>query len=361
MPLPVPSLDDTTFDDLVAEGHALIPRAFPGWTDHNQSDPGVTLLELFAFLVESLIYRADRVPDATLANLARLVGVRPLPGQSAGDLLAAAAAVVARPTAAVTAADTESLLRTGLLAIDPALPDDLPGGTPVGWTRPGVTPGRLVAATPAGSTAIGVLPPPAGWPDPAPAGPLRLLGPGGPLDVTASPAVARARVVPAAGPDDPVRAVLVPVGGDGPAAALLEQAYRLLRSRTLLATRVRAIGPAYRSVSIHVTVVRDVGTLLRGDAVEAAVRSALTGYLSPLTGGDAGQGWEFGRPLYRSELYGLLEAVPGVDHVATLLLDGDPVLPALPLDGAPATAAVSLVSLDDLAVTVLDAGSAAAP
>ena len=62
MPLPLPSLDTRRWSDLVAEGRALIPRYAPTWTDHNVHDPGIMLVELFAWIVEQLIYRANRIP-----------------------------------------------------------------------------------------------------------------------------------------------------------------------------------------------------------------------------------------------------------------------------------------------------------
>jgi len=49
MPLTLPVLDDRSFDDLVAEARALIPALAPEWTNHNPSDPGITLIELFAW------------------------------------------------------------------------------------------------------------------------------------------------------------------------------------------------------------------------------------------------------------------------------------------------------------------------
>jgi hypothetical protein len=64
MALTLPNLDDHTFDDLVAEGKTLIPRYAPDWTNHNASDPGITLLELFAYLTEILLYRTNRITDA---------------------------------------------------------------------------------------------------------------------------------------------------------------------------------------------------------------------------------------------------------------------------------------------------------
>jgi len=63
MTLQIPSLDDRTFDDLAAEARGLIRAYTPSWTDHNPSDPGITLLELFAYLTEMLIYRLNRVTE----------------------------------------------------------------------------------------------------------------------------------------------------------------------------------------------------------------------------------------------------------------------------------------------------------
>ena len=66
-----------------------IPVYTPEWTDHNESDPGIALLELFAYLGESLLYRFNQIPDTTRIAFLRLLGVRPLPAQAARVLLAA--------------------------------------------------------------------------------------------------------------------------------------------------------------------------------------------------------------------------------------------------------------------------------
>jgi hypothetical protein len=74
--LHVPTLDDRTYADLVQEGIELLPRAAPDWTNHNASDPGITLLELFAYLTEIYLYRVDRVSTANKAKFFKLlVGV----------------------------------------------------------------------------------------------------------------------------------------------------------------------------------------------------------------------------------------------------------------------------------------------
>jgi predicted phage baseplate assembly protein len=97
MPLPEPSLDNRRYDQLVGEGRALIPRLAPEWTDQNASDPGITLLELGAWLAEQNIYRFDRVSDEALRAFVRLVGVEPrMPG-----VAQAVVAIVNRNPAAV--------------------------------------------------------------------------------------------------------------------------------------------------------------------------------------------------------------------------------------------------------------------
>jgi hypothetical protein len=61
MPLTIPSIDDRRYQDLLNEALARIPVHNPEWTNFNKSDPGVTLLELFAFLTENLLYRCNRL------------------------------------------------------------------------------------------------------------------------------------------------------------------------------------------------------------------------------------------------------------------------------------------------------------
>jgi len=75
MPLPDPQLDDRHFQDLVNEAKRLIPRYCPEWTDHNLSDPGVTLIELFAWMTDLLLYRLNRVPDKAYLRFMDLLGI----------------------------------------------------------------------------------------------------------------------------------------------------------------------------------------------------------------------------------------------------------------------------------------------
>lgn len=76
MPLPTPNLDDRRFQELVDEAKRAIPRYCPEWTDHNVHDPGVTLIELFAHMVETMIFRLNRVPEKSYITFMDLMGVR---------------------------------------------------------------------------------------------------------------------------------------------------------------------------------------------------------------------------------------------------------------------------------------------
>lgn len=63
MPMQPPAIDERTYEDLRAELIDRIAVHTPEWTNHGPGDPGVTMLELFAFLADSIIYRANRLPE----------------------------------------------------------------------------------------------------------------------------------------------------------------------------------------------------------------------------------------------------------------------------------------------------------
>ena len=83
MALPVPNLDDRRFQDLVDDAKRLVQQRCPEWTDHNVSDPGVTLIETFAWMTDQLLYRLNRVPDRHYVKFLELVGVRLFPPSAA--------------------------------------------------------------------------------------------------------------------------------------------------------------------------------------------------------------------------------------------------------------------------------------
>src|SRR2546430_12981487 len=111
MSLPAPNLDDRRFQDIVDEAKRRITRYCPEWTDHNVSDPGVALIELFAWMTEMILYRVNQVPDRLYVKFLELVGV---------ELFSASPA-------------RTDLLFT--LAAPPVEPVRVPSGTQVGTER----------------------------------------------------------------------------------------------------------------------------------------------------------------------------------------------------------------------------------
>jgi predicted phage baseplate assembly protein len=84
MALPAPNLDDLRFQqDLMDEARLRIIRYCPEWTEYNVSDPGITLLELFSWMTELIVYRLNKVPDKNYIKFLDLVGVELLPAASA--------------------------------------------------------------------------------------------------------------------------------------------------------------------------------------------------------------------------------------------------------------------------------------
>src|SRR2546423_5332862 len=293
MPLSLPNLDDRRYADLFEEARSLIPSYAPEWTNHNPSDPGITLVELFAYLTEMLVYRVNRVTDDNMRAFLKLIMgpeakiSRPLNVEIRDAVLG-----LRRTVRAVTAEDYE----------------------------------RLSVAAHADAARTRCLP-------------LRNLEAPNPF-AQESPGHVSVVVVPgkrdAAAPD--VQKMLEGVGRD-------------LEWRKLLTTRLHVVGPRYVTLRLTATLVLKQGALERtvkqgapeGTAAGAAREKeqkgvvdsaveALKEFFDPLTGGHERRGWPFGRSIYVSEIYALLDNLPGVDYVSQLA----PTVTVAPRAGAPA-------------------------
>src|ERR1700751_459465 len=73
--IPEVTLDDRTFQDIVNEARLRLSQRCPEWSEHNVSDPGITLVELFAWRTEAIIYRLNRVPEKLHVTLLNLLGI----------------------------------------------------------------------------------------------------------------------------------------------------------------------------------------------------------------------------------------------------------------------------------------------
>ena len=90
MSLPRPILDDRSYQQLRDELVRRIPVYTQEWTDHNPSDPGITLIELFSYLGEVLLYRFNQIPEATTIQFLDLLQSPILPAASARALITVA-------------------------------------------------------------------------------------------------------------------------------------------------------------------------------------------------------------------------------------------------------------------------------
>lgn len=295
MVLPLPNLDDRTYADLIDEARSRIPIECPAWTDHNPSDPGIILLELLAWVTETVLYRVNQVPDANVVTFLKLLNT---PGwQPSANLQADLEATILdlrERYRAVTPADYEYLLLER-------------------WPRPLN------------------LPQQPGLP-PAAAAPL-----------------ARVHCIPTTRPDANEPNQLTPHLGHltlvvmpsdpadrfpCPSPQLLTGLTRWLDPCRLLTTHHHLIGPSYvrvqLSAELHLLEGADPAQVLR------AALSELQSFFSPLPSAAnshwKGQGWPFGRAVYPSEIYQMLDQLTGVDYAENLQLRraSDPVNAAAP-------------------------------
>ena len=81
--IPVPNVDDRDWRAIKDAMIARIPDRCPEWTNHNPSDPGITLIETFALEVEQLIYRLNQVLDKHKREYLNMIGVTLTPASSA--------------------------------------------------------------------------------------------------------------------------------------------------------------------------------------------------------------------------------------------------------------------------------------
>jgi predicted phage baseplate assembly protein len=88
MALDAIQLDTLTWDQMVTAIRTRIAaNSKSAWTLHAPVDPGVTLLELFAWLLEQRIYWMDQIPDALVQGILQLLGEAPLAAMAAVTVL----------------------------------------------------------------------------------------------------------------------------------------------------------------------------------------------------------------------------------------------------------------------------------
>lgn len=87
MPLPAPPIDNRRYQDLVDEMIARIPVHTPEWTNFNASDPGITLIHLFAHLTENMLYRVNQIPERNRLKFLQLLNIGLMPAVEARGMV----------------------------------------------------------------------------------------------------------------------------------------------------------------------------------------------------------------------------------------------------------------------------------
>jgi hypothetical protein len=122
MPLSAPRLDERTFEQLLAEARARIPQFTPEWTNFNDSDPGMTLVQLHAWLTETLLVQLNQVPDLNYLKFLDLLNVRPRPDRPAAAELSFRLKKLNLPRDPLLVLVPQ---RTRVAVDDPSLPQEL--------------------------------------------------------------------------------------------------------------------------------------------------------------------------------------------------------------------------------------------
>jgi hypothetical protein len=275
MSLPVPNLDDIGFNELVADAKSLIPLYDPEWTNYNLSDPGMTLMELFAWLSEMVLYRIDQVTEQSQLQFLKLLGVELSLEEELSSGIRRGVKQFSEVYRAVTAEDFETLAGEGLTVIPQ-----------IGATYPDLAYRTICLVNTDMETGAADTKEEFGH-------------------------VSVILILQTQNQKDLLREL----------PDIKKSVKDYLNDRKLLTTRVHVVEPEYRDVKIEMTVsARDQG-------VGNAVKEAITRFLDPVTGGEEGRGWPTGRKLYASDLYHLVEALPGVNHVTGITLLSPDLLP----------------------------------
>ena len=125
-----------------------------------------------------------------------------------------------------------------------------------------------------------------------------------------------------------VSLIIVPDSADPrprPSVELVRRVQQFIAASCPVTATVSVIGPLYLRVDVQVEI--GLASLDNAGTIAPKVQNALAAFLHPLTGGPDGEGWQFGREPHRSDIYGVIEQIPEVDHIRALTVETTAILP----------------------------------
>ena len=283
MALPLPNLDDRSYADLVEKAISQIPLEYPEWTDHNPSDTGIILIELLAWLTEMTLYQVNQIPDENYASFVSLLKGEQwnLPDVSPQEKHQNLQAAIQETLLelrdryrAVTTDDYEQLV----------LED---------WNKTQNSTGLKIAR-------------------------VKCL-PQRNLENNNADLFAKGHISLVVVPEKNS-----PENGGNNQPEKYKPLLNFLDERKLLTTRLHIIEPEYISITIEADLIIKDGS--KPEEIKNQAETEVQLFFATLNSGKywEGKGWHFGRSVYISEIYKLLDDLEGVDYVENLqIIDND--------------------------------------
>jgi hypothetical protein len=259
LPLPIENLDEWSYRELVQEGISMLPSIAPEWTNYNASDPGITLLELFAYFTEMLIFQTGHLTEGDMKAFVKLLDgpdVERSGERGADQILRESILNLRQPSRAVTCMDFESFAH---------LADS------------GVVRAKCLPR----------------------------------LNLAERNEAARSAARPGH-----VSIVVVPDPDLNEAGqrSMIANVMTYIEPRRILTTRVHVVPARYVAFGVRLKVAAFPG--VAADAAADQAREALLRFLHPIAGGHDGRGWIFGRDIFVSDLYQVVDQLPTTDYVS---------------------------------------------
>lgn len=273
MPIQLPDLDNKTFDDLMKEMIASIPKYTKEWTNFNPSDPGITILELLAWISEALIYRINIVPEESYVNFLKLVAGDTVYDETDTahkkilEYLKGIAQGKVRKDIQSMKAEAQKFLNSRYRAI----------------TEDDFKELALEACSEIKKT-----------------------------DET-FPEIKRAKVFVSSSKVD---VVIILEYKDLPEneKIIIEPVKKYLEPRRLIGTIVEVKLAEYTKINLKITIA--CKSYAQPETVKASVREAVNTYFDSIKGGPEGKGWPYRRNLMVYELFHVIERIDGVKYVS---------------------------------------------
>ncbi|WMW25082.1 hypothetical protein RE474_13520 [Methanolobus sediminis] len=314
MVIQLPNLDTKTYEEISEEMVASIPKYTDRWTNHNPSDPGITILEMLSWIAEATLYRMNRVPNESYVNFLRLVA-----GASGIDEIEK---LLKDPHSDKCHRNVLEFLKEIEEGNEKPIPDIKREALLFLNSRyRAITEDDFCQLAAEATDMFGVE--------------------------------VRRVIVEKALDESKVEIILIP--GEWKQYEELAESEKqsrykeltgyvmdYLNPRTLIGTKIKVKQPVYSDVSIDLEIVCHQYAI--AEKIEADTKNRILQHLDPFVGGDERTGWPYRRSLSIYEIAQVVEETEGVKQVESIVFDGNKKLKIKPING--------LIKVDSLNVEV---------